>query len=455
MKSRASDPIPAAPGRRQLAMLPNSLLLIGSKTGMMGLGFVFWLIAARFFDRHDVGVAAGVVSAMMVCTQLALMGLGSSVIAQYPRYERDPHALLDSAQTIVVGVSALASTAFLLLAAGAFEHLDVVASTAGFGVLFVAASVLGTLGVLLDQTFTAMRRGDQVLVRGLAFGSTTVAALAAVAVVVGDAGSQAIFLPWVVGGLVACAVGVVQLRRAVPGYHPRAAVDRGTARALMGRGLPNYALTLAERLPGLVLPVVVVELLSPSANAAWYTAWMMAWVVYIVPIQVGMNVFAEVAHDPSRIAAIVRQGLRTSLAVGLAASLVAIAGADVVLSILGPGYAEDGATPLRILVLALIPLTFTFAYFAVCRATDQLREAIACGWTLGLASVAAAALVAPAGGLDAMAIAWVSVQSLGGLWSAWRLRRMARRKLSRPSTEVGDGAEANVGLPAVAGPAPS
>ncbi len=455
MTARAGTGNPLGPGRRQLSMLPNSLALIGAKTGMMGLGFVFWVLAARLFDRHDVGVAAGVVSAMMVCTQLALLGLGSSVIAQYPRHAQDPHALLDSAQTIVVGVSALASTAFLLVAAGAFEHLDVVVSTVGYGALFVAASVLGTLGVLLDQAFTAMRRGDQVLVRGLSFGSATVAALALAAVIAGDAGSQAIFLPWVVGGLVACALGVVQLRRTVPGYRPRTAVDRDTARALMGRGLPNYALTLAERVPGLVLPMIVVELLSPSANAAWYAAWMMAWVVYIVPIQVGMTAFAEVAHDPSRIAAIVGQGIRTSLAIGVAGSLVAIASADVVLSILGPGYAQDGAAPLRILVLALIPLTFSFAYFAVCRATDQLREAIAFGWTLGLASVAAAALVAPGGGLEAMAIAWVSVQSLGGLWSAWRLRRLAQRKLSRPSGTLEDVAGDSAGMPAMAGPAPS
>lgn len=455
MTTRVGTAIPAAPGRRQLSMLPNSLALIGAKAGMMGLGFVFWLVAARFFAREQVGVAAGVVSAMMVCSQLALLGLGSSVIAQYPRYQQDPHALLDSAQTIVVAVAALTSTAFLLVAAGTFEHLDIVASTPGYAALFVAASVLGTLGVLLDQAFTAMRRGDAVLVRGLCFGAAAVAALAVVAVVAGSEGSEAIFLPWVVGGLVACSLGVVQLRRAVPGYRPRPAVDRGTARALMARGLPNYALTLAERVPGLVLPVVVVELLSPSANAAWYAAWMMAWVVYIVPIQVGMTVFAEVAHDPSRIATVVRQGVRMSLAVGVAASLVAIASADTVLSILGPGYAEDGAAPLRILVLALVPLTFTFAYFAVCRATDQLREAIACGWTLGLASVAAAILVTPGGGLEAMAIAWVSVQSLGGLWSAMRLRRMARRKLRHPSAEADDGAEAHVPLPAVAGPAPS
>jgi O-antigen/teichoic acid export membrane protein len=388
---------PAA--RRQLPMLWNSLALIGAKTGGMALGFMFWLLAARLFPREVVGVTAAVVSAMMLCTQLSLLGLGSSVITQYPRFQRRPHALLDSAQTLVVVIAALAAGLFLLLAGGLFTDLDVVASTPTYVLLFVVASVLGTLGVLLDQIFTAMRRGDQVLVRGLAFGIASVAALAAIAVASSTESSEAVFVPWVVGGIVTCSLGLVQLRRNLPDYRPRVALDRDVSRGLMARGLPNYALTLGERMPGLVLPVVVVELLSPRANAAWYLAWMMAWVVYFVPIQVGLNIFAEVAHEPHRLAAIVRQGVQTSLAVGAAGAVAVAALAHVVLSMLGRGYAADATTPLRILVIALIPLAFTYAYFSVCRATDRLREAIVSGWLLGLASVGAAAIVAPGGGL--------------------------------------------------------
>ena len=108
----------------------------------MGLGFVFWLLAARLFARDEVGIAAAVVSAMMVCTQLALLGLGSSVIVEYPRQQRAPRALLDSAQTIVAVVAVIASLGFLALAATVLD-LGVLTSSAGYALLFVAASVLG------------------------------------------------------------------------------------------------------------------------------------------------------------------------------------------------------------------------------------------------------------------------------------------------------------------------
>jgi O-antigen/teichoic acid export membrane protein len=184
--------------------------------------------------------------------------------------------------------------------------------------------------------------------------------------------------------------------------------------------------------------VLVAELLSPAANATWYAVWMMAWVVYIVPIQVGMTIFAEVAHDPSSFRESVRRGVVCALAVGTLGALVLGAGASLALSILGPHYAAAGAGPLRILLLALIPLSFTQAYFSSCRARRALGEAIATGWLNALASVALAAAAGVGHGLTGMAIAWVAVQCATGLWSLWRLRRLSRHEdeVPTPATDA-------------------
>ena len=57
-------------------MAQNSVALILAKVATMGLGFLFWLVAARLFAPSDVGLASGAVSAMMLITQLALFGRG-------------------------------------------------------------------------------------------------------------------------------------------------------------------------------------------------------------------------------------------------------------------------------------------------------------------------------------------------------------------------------------------
>jgi O-antigen/teichoic acid export membrane protein len=401
------------------SQVSNGLALIAAKVVTMGLGFVFWVLAARTFTAHEVGLAAGVVSAMMLCTQLALLGLGSAFITHFPRLQRQPAALLDTSLTAVAVLGILWGAAFLLVAGWGFRQLDVVATHPAFGLLFVVACVFGTAGILLDQIATALRRGEQALLRNATCAAATVGLLALLVALGAPHDAQTIFIPWAVAGLAAGVIGVVQLRRALPGYRPRPAADRPLLRELTA--------------PGLILPMLVAELLSPSINATWYAVWMMAWVVYIVPIQVGMTIFAEVAHDPSSFRQSVRRGVLCALGVGTLGALVLGAGASLALSILGPQFAADGAAPLRVLLLALVPLTFIQAYFSSCRARRGLGEAIATGWLNALASVALAAAAGVAHGLMGMAIAWVAVQYATGLWSLWRLRSLSRQHGRRPA----------------------
>jgi O-antigen/teichoic acid export membrane protein len=431
--------------RPPLSQVRNGVALIAAKVLTMGLGFVFWVLAARLYEPHDVGVAAGVVAAMMLCTQLALLGVGSAFITHFPARKDGPADLLDTAISSVVALGIVWSAAFLLLAGGAFRQLDVAATHPVFAILFVATAVFGTIGILLDQVATALRRGEQALIRNGVCAVATVALLALAAAMGHSSGAQAIFLPWAAAGLVATAVGVQQLRWAIPGYRPRAAADRRLARELVSTGLPNYVLTLAERAPGLILPVLVAELLSPAANATWYAVWMMAWVVYIVPIQVGMTIFAEVAHDPRSFGASVRRGVLCSLAIGTAGALVLGAGAHVALSILGASYAADGAGPLRVLLLAVLPLTFVQAHFSSCRARRAFGDAIATGWVSAVASVAAATAFGLSSGLIGMAIAWTAVQYATGAWSLYRLRILSRGSVERAARHPDPG----LGAPAI------
>jgi O-antigen/teichoic acid export membrane protein len=310
-------------------------------------------------------------------------------------------------------------------ASGLFAHLDVVAGNAWYAALFVAATLTGTAGVVLDQTSTAQRRGDMALVRGIVFGATAITALCVIHAFGGD-GSAAIFAPWLAGGTLMLALGLVQFRRLQPGYRTRPVTDRALLRALVAVGIRNQLLTLAERAPQLLLPILVTELLSPHDNAAWYVAWMTAWVVFIIPVQVGMTMFADAAREPERIDAVIRRGLRLSLGIGIPAALVVAALAGPLLPLLGDTYAADGTAPLRVLVIAVIPLSFTYAYYSACRAIGRLGPGTVAAWIVAAVGVAAAAAAGTDGGLTAIAVAWVGVQFGAAAWFGWRLRCLMR-----------------------------
>lgn len=399
--------------------------MIAGRGANLAFGFVFWVLAARLFPASEVGLAAGAVSATMLCVQFALLGVGSAFIGQLPAHRSHPQRLLDTALTIV-GIGGLAGgTLFLLLARGAFVELREVVAVPSFAALFLTMVALGAAGVLLDQISMALRRGEQLLSRNAASGVATVALVAALPLLPARTGGLEIFAIWVVGGLITCGWGFVQLRRSVTGYCWRPRIDGTAARGLLRVGFPNHLLNLGDRTSGLVLPVVVTELVSPEANAHWYAVWMMAWVVFMIPFSVGIATFAEVADRPDSLRTSVRHGILAALVAGLAAATLLALAAPVVLSILGPDYVTAGTVPLRILLLGVVPMTLVQAYFAVCRATARLGEAIVTGAVNVVLGLGAAVLAGMQWGLAAMALAWVAVQYPTGAWASWRLHSIS------------------------------
>jgi len=416
--STASQPVE----HRTLSMLGNSLTLIAGKLATMGLGFLAWVGAARVFDQHVVGVGSADVSAMMLCVQIALVGTGAAVISMYPQVRAEPGRLLNTSFAFTIVTSTLAAIGFLLIAWLFLDNLSVVATNPVNALALIIMTIMGTLGVLLDQLSTALRRGDQVLVRGVATGIATVGLVLLLPLWM-DRSVETLLIAWAGGNTAPIIIGWWQVHHSLPNFRFRPVVDREIFRQINRVGIPNWVLTLTERTPGAILPLVVTEILTPQANAAWYAAWMMAWVVYVVPIQVGLNLFAESSHRPDQTHLALRQGVFSSLGIGIVAALGAAIVGPFLLEFLGSGYRDDGARPLQILVIGVIPFTFIQGYFAICRASFRVREAIIAGAISAASGIGAAGLAGSRFGLNGMAVAWLGTQSIVAIWSVSRLSR--------------------------------
>jgi O-antigen/teichoic acid export membrane protein len=407
----------------------------------MGLGFVFWLMAAHTASQAEVGFAAAVISAMMLCTQFAQLGVGSAFISIAPTEQRPPNVLLDVALTLTLVGSALVAAIFLLITKTFLPELGRVSDTPGWTVIFLALCVLGTAGIVLDQVNVGFGRGALVVVRTATFGVITLVPLAVLLILDIPMTALQLVVCWVVAGAVATAVGMHQLWRTVPavarvarqagvaanrstayrGYLFRPRWQRNLGQRMVTVGFANHLLTLCERAPGLILPIVVTELLSPEATAVWYIVWMSAWVVFTAPISIGIAQFAEASRRPDRAAAATGTALRASLLYAGAGAVVLALLAHPVLSLLGQRYVEAGVLPLRLLLLGVVPLAVVSAYYAQCRAAGRLAEAITIGAVAGLAAVVVPAVASLTYGLSGMALAWVGVQLVTAIWAALRL----------------------------------
>jgi O-antigen/teichoic acid export membrane protein len=401
--------------RRSLAH--NSFGLVAGKGVQTLAGFAFWVIAARIATPAEVGLTAATVSAVMLCTQIAALGAGSAVIMALGRGS-DTARTLDTAFSVVTAAGVPLAAGYLLIAHRLGTDGVSSAVSPALALVFVIAVVAGTLIIVVDQAHVALGHGAT---SGPRYALGGVATLLAAGIVAwrGAGSTVPLFACWSLGAVVACAVGAVQLYRLVGYcYRPTARVHRW--RSLLGVGVPNQLLTLTERAPGLLLPVLVAHAVSPETAAYWYPAWMMAWAAYSAPVLMGVVQFAEGVRAPERLGRTSRTSLWWSLGVGTGIAVVLAVGASPLLHLLGGDYSEQSATALRLLVLGLLGYAVLQTYNAACRARARLREAIAVNATLGVFLCALTLSVADSG-VGAMALAWVCVLGAGSVLAGLRL----------------------------------
>lgn len=425
-----------APGRARgtvqtgepLPMHISSMALMLNVLASAGFGYIFWILAARLYVPQQVGLASGALAAMTLCGQVALLGTGAAVVTLLPTHRERAAQLLNVTFTLVLSLGLVASMLFLLLASATFKELGVVSTDMLYGIAFVAMGVSWSFSLTLDQVSLALRRTDQILVRGVISGVIKLVALVALYVLHG--GSIAIFSTWLASTTIACAIGCKQIKAALPGFGFRLTLHIATVRKLLAAGLPNYGLSLALLSPALILPLVVTETLSPEMNAYWYAAWMVAGLVFIVPSSNGMALFSEAANRRASLPAGIISSIKMSLVIGAPMAAVVAIASRWVLPLLGQTYAEVGSSVLPVLLLAVIPMSFIETYVAACRAIRRRGEAALACAACAVLVVCGALLGGAAFGLTGVAAAWLAAEMLAGCWSCIRVLQIRRQHMT-------------------------
>ena len=402
----------------------------------MVLGFAYWLVAARLFPPEVVGIAATAIAGVMLVSQLGVFGIESAIVVRYPDDEDRRDSLLNTAFTLVALAALVVAIISALVALGIDGDLArVMRDTSLFG-MYVGMSIVGAVGIVLDQTSMVLRRGDHVVFRNAVNGLLSIVPLAVMWLMYssGRGGAGALFGSWVFGATAGLAVGAWQLARLDSGYLYRPQVRRHLIAPLVRTGIPNHLLTLTERVPILVLPLLITERISPQATAYWYSAWMVAWATLVIARSMSFALFAETSRSDTDLSSHAYKALRGSLVLGSAAAAITIIAAPWVLLLLGSDYAEAGTTPLRVLVLSIAPYSVIMVYFAICRGTDRLSEATVFGGSMAVVIISAATF-ATSSGLTGVAIAWTVSITAFSVAAGLRLFTIVKRHVRGSSAE--------------------
>jgi hypothetical protein len=251
--------------------------------------------------------------------------------------------------------------------------------------------------LVFDDATIGLMRGGLQLNRNVAVSIIKMAALPVCALFLHDMFGVGIMVSWVLGTLASLIPVIIAIRRSRGSilYRP----DWKSFWRLGKVTLAHNWLNLSITVPVKLIPVLVVVVVSPASNAAYYIAAMLASFLFMVPLHLSTVLFAIASAEPEKIGEKLRFVLRMSLLIGVPGGLILGLSGHFILSIFGPSYASLATGPLWIMVASYIPGLPNTVYIAVCRATGRVSQA---AMFLAVAAVAQMAAVVIGGKIDGL-----------------------------------------------------
>jgi O-antigen/teichoic acid export membrane protein len=403
-------------------MVLNSIAIMSSTVLTSVLGYVFWIIVARSFDREVSGTAAATTSAIQATVLIASVGAAAALVEWLPRCAD----ALEWRQRVTTGmfvsvVTALTGSLIVVGVLGVWwSTLPQLASPIG-AILFCVACVCSAVGLVIDYIAVSEHRGSLLLTRNMVMCGLRIPLI--MVPIAALTPTDSVLLAWTVAAAAsllwaAATFGSRSGHSLRPNFFALSPHLRQMASSLIGQHL----ITVTAMLAGYLLPVVVFARLSAAANAYFYITWMLGSVFFIISPAVSGALFVEGAAKPAAIGHLVRRCLLVVGGLLAGPMLVYIFGGGLILSLFGRDYTDHGQLLLLLLTVSAIPDAITNVAVSVLRVSNRLQLALALNGGMLVLCVVASWIVLPATGIVGVGICWLASQSIGALWvlAYWR-----------------------------------
>ena len=412
----------------------SSFFLLVSTVVTAGLGFVFWVVVARFYTPAQVGLATSLISATSLLATLSLLGLNNTLV-RFPAAGRARDAQVSRALVLVAGVGCLAGAGYLAGLPLYGARLAFVRDNWLSAAAFTGFCGCAAVSLLIRSVFTAARVPEfNVLIDGLVQGAAKVA----VPAVLTGLGVFGIVVAAGVGYAVTVLAALLVLRRL--GLRADLRTGGTRLREKFRFSVGSHLSNLINLAPVLATPLIVLHYLGPAEAGYYFVAFQIAALLNAVSTAVGEAVFAEVSHEESRFRELMLRSARIIAAVQVPAAAAVVVGGGLLLRMFGAGYEEHARVLLTVLALAAFPAALNTWACCALKLVQRMRELVAANTITAVLAIGLGTLWAERG-LVWVGGAWAVGNTVAGVFAAVSLLRGRSRPAARvavpmPSTPV-------------------
>ena len=379
-------------------------VFFGSIAGS-GLGFIFWVFAARLFKPEEVGIAASLVSLSALATSIATLGLDIGFVRFAPRVRQPVKLLRDL--VAITGVAGAIVGGLLPLIILTLGHVD-----SGMLLPLVGISIVLTVSQnwvqLMDGAIMAAQKSHILAYTHLVYGGLKIAVL--VTVVAG--GAVGLFGAYSIPMLAVLAISFYVVPRLWP------AADRVEAphpfRELATLSAGNWISGLAYSLPVRLGPALMLIFLDPASVAYFFIALQLAEVLNYVSEAFAKSMFAHGSREDRLTRSLIAH-MRALLAFILVPLIaVGILAAPFALSVVGGSTYQAHFLSLQLFLLATLPRSYYQVLKAKFNVEQRPMALIVSGGTLGVSTLAFLVIgLALHVDVDLLPVSWIAGGVLG------------------------------------------
>lgn len=392
----------------------NAYALNLSSASTSALGLLYWVLAARYYDPHTVGLNSALISAMLFLSAVAQLNLGGMMLRFVPQAGTSLARLIGFSYLASVIAALLVGTVFVLGLDFWSPTLQVLSQDTTLLLWFLAALVTWSIFTLQDSALTALRKTMLVPIEN---GLYAVAKIGLLIVFAVTFPTQGIFASWTIPVWFALIpINLLIFRRFIPD-RMRMDVDKpapSRAPQVVKFAIGNYIGAIFYQATTTLLPIMVADRLGVTANAYFYLPWTITVSLQMIALNMSASFTVEVAHDASKLASYCRRVLIHNLKILVPLVLILFVGAPYILGIFGPEYTAQGTDVLRLLALSVIPYSVISLYVGLARVQNRvgriaLVQGLRCMIVLTLSY-----LILPIYHLTGVGIVWLVSETLIG-----------------------------------------
>jgi O-antigen/teichoic acid export membrane protein len=407
-----------------VSLYRNAFFLMFSSAATSLLGFLFWMVVARFYSVTDVGLSSAIISALNLIALLSLVGLDFSVI-RFMHQSSETKELINASLTLCGLVSLIIAIIFVSGIDFWSPALSFVKHNAIFFLAFLAVAVLTTLSSLMDSVFIAKRRAGFVFSRNTIFSLLKLPLPIAFAIFLHTFG---IIISWGIALAIAVVISLLLFLPGVEdGYKPIPTLKIGRTKGILQYSFGSYIASLLARAPLMILPLMVINLLGTQSNAYYYIAWTVASLLMAISLSISNSLFAESVHSLNKIKESVIRAIKLTFLLLIPAVIVLIIAAKWILLAFGESYAANALTLLYILSISNLPRGINYIYFVLLRVQDRLKELIIIQALVAVAVITLSLFAIPSYGIMGVGYVWLCIQVVFSIFIAFRLAALLRQ----------------------------